>query len=101
MITKLSEMALEEAHGACKYAKLAVKYKTEKPSIADALYRISTEELNHMALLNGEAAKELEHCKAEDPDGAAMLEILYDYIREQEIDVANKAKIFQNQYKGI
>lgn len=100
MVKKLAEMALEEADGACHYAKWAVMHKEDNPTFAKTLFEISGQELAHMDALNAEAVKELEQCRQEQPEKAISAGAVYAYIHEKMVDKAGKAKAYQMQYKG-
>lgn len=99
-VKKLAEMALEEAEGACHYAKWAVMCKEDNPAFAKTLIDISAQELVHMDALNAEAVKKLEQCRQEHPEEAISAGAVYAYIHEKMVDKAGKAKAYQMQYKG-
>lgn len=100
LVKILSEMALEEARDACHYAKCAVKYKESNPTLAKALYEISAQELVHMETICQEATKALEQCQKERPQEALAAAAVHEYIHERQLEKAQKAKLYQAQYKG-
>lgn len=100
MIKRLAEMALEEAVSACHYAKRAAIHKEDYQSLAQTLYDISGQEMNHAALLAGEAKKLLERLEDQDETAANRVRVLYEYLREQWTEKLNSAKTYQTQYRG-
>lgn len=100
MIKKLSEMAVDETFGALKYAKMAVRKKTEHPEIAATLYKMSDEELTHAATLHSMATAELEKCKKDNPVEAVTAGTLYDYLYEMQAEKTAEVKSYQAMYKG-
>ncbi|MBQ9719831.1 MAG: hypothetical protein IJV64_03960, partial [Oscillospiraceae bacterium] len=89
-IKKLAEMALEEAESACHYAKWSVIHKAEHPTLAETLFSISGQELNHAELLHKEAERLLaEHTGAE---AYAACRAVVDYLHEEQVEKTNKAK---------
>ena len=100
MIKRLIEMALEEAVSACHYAKRAALHKDDYQSLAQTLYDISGQEMNHAALLAGEAKKLLEKLEDQDEEAARRVKVLYDYLKEQWLEKLNSAKTYQTQYRG-
>lgn len=58
-IENLSEYIEDEIKDAGKYARCALKHKSESPELAGLFYRLSGEEANHAKLLYDEAMKEV------------------------------------------
>lgn len=50
-IENLSEYIEDEIRDAGKYARCALKHKTENPALADLFHRLSGEEMEHAKLL--------------------------------------------------
>ena len=99
IIKKLSEQIEEELDGAEEYAKDALKYKDEHPTLARMFYEISTEEMRHVDMLHGEVVSLIEKHRREKGDPPEAMMAVYNYLHEKHIDHANKVKLYQSQYK--
>ena len=99
IIEELSEMIEEELEGAEDYAKGALKYKDEHPTLARVFHEISTEEMRHVDMLHGEVVSLIEKYRREHGDPPASMLAVYNYLHEKHIDHANEVKMYQGQYK--
>jgi hypothetical protein len=100
IIKQIAEMIEDELEGAEHYAKCAVKWKEENPTLAKTFYDISTDELRHVALLHGEVVALIEkHRKTHGEPPAAMLAV-WEYMHERQIEDMNEVKMLQSQYRG-
>ena len=52
IIEELSDKIADEIDYAEKYAKCALYYKEERPSLAETYYKIATDKMMHMGLLH-------------------------------------------------
>lgn len=100
IIKKVSEMIQEELEDACNYAKCALKYKDDYPSLAKAFYQLSTEESEHARILHGEVVKLIESYRRDNGEPPEAMQAVYDYLHEQQIEKANKARMYQEQFKN-
>ena len=100
IIKKLSEMIEDELEGAEHYAKCALKYKEEHPTLAKTLYDISTDEMRHVGLLHTEVVSLIETYRKEHGEPPTAMKAVYDYLHEKQIEEANEVKMRQNQYRG-
>ena len=93
-------MDTEEISDAKKYAKCALKYKDEKPELAQLFYSLSTEEMGHMQRLHSAVAGVIAEYRERNGDPPAVMLALYDREHEKQIDAAAEVYGLQAQYKG-
>lgn len=101
IIKKLSEMINEEVEGAEHYAKCAVKYKDENPTLAKTFYDISVDEMRHVNLLHDEVVKLIEEYRKANGEPPVAMMAVWEYMHEKQIEEANEVKQYQNQYRGV
>lgn len=100
IIEKLSDMIEDEIADAEKYAKCALKYKEERPSLAQTFYNLSTDEMKHMNMLHDEVVKIINEYKAQGQEVPPEMQSVYDYLHRKQIDKATMVKIIMESYKG-
>lgn len=99
LIKQLSEFIEEEIDGAETYAKMAVKFKTDRPELGKMFFMMSTEEMNHVKYLHDAVVKIIEEYRREKGEPPAAMLAVYDYLHEKHIDDAKEVRILQDQYK--
>lgn len=100
IIRELEEMIEDEIHDIKKYAKMAAEVKDEHPTLAQALYTISTQEDTHQAMLHNEVVKIIEeHRRIHGEPPAAMMAV-YDYLHKKHIEKLAEARRYQDEYKN-
>ena len=100
IIRELEEMIEDEIHDIKKYAKMAAEVKDEHPTLAQALYTISTQEDTHQAMLHNEVVKIIEeHRRLHGEPPAAMMAV-YDYLHKKHIEKLAEARRYQDEYKN-
>ena len=100
LIEKLSEMIEEELNDADKYARCALNYKEDDKALADVFYKLSEEELGHMALLHGQVVAQIETYRKAHGDPPEKMQALYDYLHKKHIQHTTEVKVMLGLYKG-
>ena len=100
VIQKLTKMIKEEIGDAEKYANCALKYKEEDKALADTFYTLANEELQHMDRLHTQVTRIINEYKAKKGDPPALMQAVYDYLHEEQIEKVKEVKILLTMYKG-
>lgn len=100
LIEKLCEMVDEEIGDADKYAKLAIKYKEERPALAKTFYDLSTDELRHMKLLHDQVVTVIEEYRREKGEPPAAMLAVYEYLHEKQIERASAVRSAWDAYRN-
>ena len=100
IIKKLSNMIAGELEDAEKYAKCALKWKDERPSLSRLFFSLSQEEMDHMTRLHEAVAGIIKEYRDENGEPPASMQAVYDYLHEQQIEEAAEVKNLQDMYKG-
>ena len=93
-------MIEEEIEDAEKYAKCALKYKDERPSLSKLFYALSQEEMDHMNRLHEAVVGIIKEYREEKGEPPVAMMAVYDYLHEQQIEEAAEVKKYQDMYKG-
>ena len=101
LIQKLEEAIEDEIHDVKRYAKWATELKKEYPSLAQALYTISTQEDAHQSMIHGEVVKLIESYRKTKGEPPVTMMAVYNYLHKRSIDKLAEARRYQEIYKGM
>lgn len=99
IIEKLSNMIEEEMNDAEKYIQCAMKWKEERPGLANTFHRLSVEEIGHMNLLHEQVVAIINEYRKEKGEPPEKMQAIYDYLHKKHIDRANEIRIMQALFK--
>lgn len=97
IIKKISEQIDEELKDAQKYIRCAYSYKDDYPELAETYYKLSMEEMEHVAMLHDVVAKIIDEFAKTNPIPEGM-QAVYDYLHEMHIKTARKIKAKQDEF---
>ena len=100
IIKKLSDMISGELEDAEHYAKCALKYKDDRPSLSRLFYQLSQEEMDHMGRLHEAVVGIIKEYREENGEPPASMQAVYDYLHEKQIEEAAEVKKYLDMYKG-
>lgn len=100
IIKKMSKKIMEEVRDSEEYAKCALKYKEEYPSLSRLLYALSLEEMDHMSRLHGAVVDIINKYRDENGEPPVPMMAVYEYLHNEQIEEAAEAKRYQDMYKG-
>lgn len=99
LIEKLSDMIEEEIHDAEKYARCALRYKTEYPELADTFIGLSGEEMRHEKMLHEQVVRCIEKYKEKNGEPPTEMKAIYDYLHRKQIEHTKDVKALQEMYR--
>lgn len=99
VIKELIEMIDDELEGAEHYAKCALFYKHEHPSLANTLYEISVQEMHHVSILHDEVVKVIKAYREKHGEPPTAMQAIYDWEHEKEIEESKEIKLLQVHFR--
>ena len=101
IIAKLSDMIEEELDDAEKYVNCATKVRAEYPTLAEAFYKLSVAEMDHMKTLHDETAAIITAYRKEHGEPPAGMMAVYEYLHKKSMDHAAEVRIKQNLFREV
>ena len=98
IIKKISEMIEDEVEGAECYAKKAVMYKEELPTIGKMFYQLANDELGHVDTLHNAVVGLIKDYREEYGDPPEAMKAVYDYLHEKQISKVAEVKAMLSKY---
>lgn len=99
IIKMLSQQIKDELEDAEEYAKHAIEYKREHPSLASAYHRLAEEELTHASALHDEAARLISKATA-DKEAPPVMRELWAWQHGEMIEEEAEVRRLLDMYKG-
>ena len=99
IIKKISEMIMDEAEGAECYAKKALMYKDERPTLAKMFYNLANEELGHVNILHNAVVELINEYRAKEGEPPEAMKAVYDYLNEKQIEEVAEVKSMLAEYR--
>ena len=100
IIEKLSDMIEEEIDDAEKYARCALRHKEDYPELAQLFFRLSNEEMEHMASLHKAVTGVIDDYRREHGEPPEAMLAAYDYLHKKQIDHASKVRSMQAMFRS-
>ena len=99
IIQELPDNIDEEINDAIKYAKMALEYEDDYPALADAVFKLSDEEMKHMSVLHNQVVSIIDAYRKKNGEPPAAMQVLYNIMHRKQIEHAAEAKAYQSMYK--
>ena len=99
IIKKLSCFIDEEIADARKYAKCALAYKDDDPSLAQVFNALSIDEMKHMGMLHDAVAKIIAQIQDEDDPRTEGMKLAYEILHDKAIEDAAEVKVMQAMFR--
>lgn len=81
------------------YIKMASKYKSEYPQIANMYYEMSITEMTHVDKLHNAVVTLINEMKMKGVEVDPKMLAIYEYMHEKSVEKATKIKVMQEAYK--
>lgn len=91
---------MEEIEDAEKYVRCALMHKEDMPELAEALFRISNDEMTHMNILHEQAERIISDYRKKNGDPPEAMMAVYNYLHEKQIDQATVVKSMQSMFRS-
>ena len=99
IIKVMAEKIKEELKDAESYIDLAAEWKKDQPEAADLFAELSAEEMGHANKLHGKITEMIEAYRTRNGEPPAGMMAIYEYMHEQQIEMAMMVKVKQRMYE--
>ena len=99
IIKVMSEKIKEELKDAEAYIDLAMEWKKDQPEAADVFAELSAEEMGHVDKLHKEVTEMISAYRETNGEPPAGMMAIYEYMHEQQIEMAMMVKVKQKMYE--
>ena len=99
IIKVMSEKIKEELKDAEAYIDLATEWKKDQPEAADLFAELSAEEMGHVDRLHKGVSDLIMMYRETNGEPPAGMLAIYDYLHEQQIEMAMMVKVKQKMYE--
>lgn len=99
IIQKLTDMIEDELEGAEDYAKCALEYKEEIPTLANTFYEIAHQEMRHVDLLHDQVVAIIRRHREQHGEPPASMMAVYEYLHKKHIEEAAEVRRYLDMYK--
>lgn len=99
IIKVMAEKIKGELKDAESYIDLAAEWKKDQPEAADLFAELSAEEVGHANKLHGRITEMIEAYKTRNGEPPAGMMAIYEYMHEQQIEMAMMVKVKQRMYE--
>ena len=100
IIEWLSDRIEEEINDAQTYAEKAIMVKQDIPKLAEALIKLSNEEMNHMTILHNEVIDIINDYRKKNGEPPKDMMAVYDYLHKRQIAKASAVRAVQSAYRS-
>ena len=101
IIEKISDRIAQEIECAEEYATCALKYKEERPQLAEVYFRIANEKIGHINLLHGQVVAIIDEYKKQHGEPSEAMKMLYDILHSKHIEQMAAVKGILALYKEL
>lgn len=100
VIKEIVEQINEEISGAEHYAKMATQYKEEDKVLADTYAKLAEVELTHVDSLHAQVVRIIKAWQSKGEVAPAGMEIVWDWVHQNQVDKVSRIKVLLNMYYG-
>lgn len=99
IIKDLCNLIEEEVCDAEKYARKALIYNDEYPTVARTCYTLADEELGHASKLHSHVAQLIDEYNRKNGEPPAAMAAVYEYLHDRQIEKVEHVRMLMNEFK--